>query len=201
MMLYIFRKHTNGRRRNNSSSPSPDINNADEDDEDAEEEEDEIGDLRVGKLRTNGNRLMFNNNNSNSLRPNLLEEGENGLTNGCSSDMMDISDDGGREGWDNKMQFFMGVISYAVGFGNVWRFPFLLQKNGGGAFLIPYLIMMVIEGVPLFLIELGIGQKLRTGPVGVWNAIHPYFGGCVKIYTENPEICAYICNEKGLNMH
>nr|CAD2186376.1 unnamed protein product [Meloidogyne enterolobii] len=134
LLAYGDHLKTNGRRRNNSSSPSPDINNADEDDEDAEEEEDEIGDLRVGKLRTNGNRLMFNNNNSNSLRPNLLEEGENGLTNGCSSDMMDISDDGGREGWDNKMQFFMGVISYAVGFGNVWRFPFLLQKNGGGAF-------------------------------------------------------------------
>ncbi|TMS36290.1 hypothetical protein L596_003487 [Steinernema carpocapsae] len=82
-----------------------------------------------------------------------------------------------REGWDNKMQFIMGVISYAVGLGNVWRFPYLCQKNGGGAFLIPYVIMMVLEGVPLFLIELGIGQRLRTGPVGVWNAIHPYLGG------------------------
>jgi solute carrier family 6 amino acid/orphan transporter-like 15/16/17/18/20 len=37
--------------------------------------------------------------------------------------------------------------------------------------------MMVVEGIPLFLIELGIGQRLRTGPVGVWNAIHPYLGG------------------------
>ncbi|CAD5217579.1 unnamed protein product [Bursaphelenchus okinawaensis] len=82
-----------------------------------------------------------------------------------------------REGWDNKMQFMMGVISYAVGLGNVWRFPYLCQKNGGGAFLIPYVIMMVLEGMPLFLIELGIGQRLRTGPVGVWNAIHPYLGG------------------------
>ena len=45
--------------------------------------------------------------------------------------------------------------------------------------------MMVIEGVPLFLIELGIGQKLRTGPVGVWNAIHPYFGGKQKFYLVN----------------
>uniref|UniRef100_A0A7E4UQ34 Transporter n=1 Tax=Panagrellus redivivus TaxID=6233 RepID=A0A7E4UQ34_PANRE len=82
-----------------------------------------------------------------------------------------------REGWDNKTQFLMGVVSYAVGLGNVWRFPYLCQKNGGGAFLIPYCIMMVLEGMPLFLIELGIGQRLRTGPVGVWNAIHPYLGG------------------------
>ncbi|KHJ74868.1 hypothetical protein OESDEN_25516 [Oesophagostomum dentatum] len=71
----------------------------------------------------------------------------------------------------------MGVISYAVGLGNVWRFPYLCQKNGGGAFLIPYVIMMVLLGLPLFLIELGIGQRLRTGPMGVWNAIHPYLGG------------------------
>ncbi|KAI1725571.1 sodium:neurotransmitter symporter family domain-containing protein [Ditylenchus destructor] len=53
----------------------------------------------------------------------------------------------------------------------------LLQKNGGGAFLIPYLLMMALNGIPLFLIELGIGQRLQTGPVGVWNAIHPYLGG------------------------
>ncbi|VBB27257.1 unnamed protein product [Acanthocheilonema viteae] len=82
-----------------------------------------------------------------------------------------------REGWDNKMQFLMGVISYSVGLGNVWRFPYLCQKNGGGAFLIPYCIMMFLEGTPLFLVELGIGQKLRLGSVGVWNEIHPYFGG------------------------
>uniref|UniRef100_F1LEZ8 Sodium-and chloride-dependent transporter XTRP3B n=1 Tax=Ascaris suum TaxID=6253 RepID=F1LEZ8_ASCSU len=56
-------------------------------------------------------------------------------------------------------------------------FPTCVKKNGGGAFLIPYIIMMAVEGMPLFLIELGIGQRLRTGPVGVWNAIHPYLGG------------------------
>ncbi|CAI5456363.1 unnamed protein product [Caenorhabditis angaria] len=82
-----------------------------------------------------------------------------------------------REEWANKTQFYMGVVSYAVGLGNVWRFPYLLQKNGGGAFLIPYIIMMGLGGLPLFLIELGIGQRLRTGPMGVWAAIHPYLGG------------------------
>ncbi|CAD6185523.1 unnamed protein product [Caenorhabditis auriculariae] len=82
-----------------------------------------------------------------------------------------------REEWATKTQFYMGIVSYAVGLGNVWRFPYLLQKNGGGAFLIPYVVMMILGGLPLFLIELGIGQRLRTGPVGVWSAIHPYLGG------------------------
>lgn len=46
-----------------------------------------------------------------------------------------------------------------------------------GAFLIPFLIMVIIEGAPLLLIELGIGQKLRQGSLGTWNMIHPSIGG------------------------
>jgi len=46
-----------------------------------------------------------------------------------------------------------------------------------GAFLIPFVVMLVIEGVPLFLIELGIGQRMRLGSLGVWNTIHPWLGG------------------------
>lgn len=46
-----------------------------------------------------------------------------------------------------------------------------------GAFLIPYLIALAFEGIPLFHIELAIGQRLRRGSIGVWKAISPYLGG------------------------
>ncbi|KAG5893925.1 Inactive sodium-dependent neutral amino acid transporter B(0)AT3 [Gonioctena quinquepunctata] len=51
------------------------------------------------------------------------------------------------------------------------------RKRPSGAFLIPFAIMLVLEGIPLFLIELGIGQKMRLGSLGVWNTIHPWLGG------------------------
>ncbi|KAL5022464.1 hypothetical protein ScPMuIL_001619 [Solemya velum] len=82
-----------------------------------------------------------------------------------------------RESWDNKIQYMLAVIGFAVGLGNVWRFPYLVQKNGGGAFLIPYTIMLAIEGVPIFYLELAVGQRLRKGAIGAWNEICPYLGG------------------------
>ncbi|XP_012869322.1 PREDICTED: sodium-dependent neutral amino acid transporter B(0)AT3 [Dipodomys ordii] len=89
------------------------------------------------------------------------------------------AEDGGdeRPKWDNKAQYLLSCIGFAVGLGNIWRFPYLCQTYGGGAFLIPYLIALAFEGIPLFHIELAIGQRLRRGSVGVWTAISPYLGG------------------------
>ncbi|XP_036826477.1 sodium- and chloride-dependent transporter XTRP3 [Oncorhynchus mykiss] len=85
--------------------------------------------------------------------------------------------DATRAEWDNPMQFVLACVSYAVGLGNVWRFPYLCQMHGGGGFLIPYLLMLVLLGVPLFYMELAIGQKMRLGSIGAWRAINPYLGG------------------------
>uniref|UniRef100_W5JXE3 Transporter n=1 Tax=Astyanax mexicanus TaxID=7994 RepID=W5JXE3_ASTMX len=82
-----------------------------------------------------------------------------------------------RPSWDNPMQFILACVSYAVGLGNVWRFPYLCQMHGGGGFMIPYLVMLVLEGIPLFCMELAIGQKMRLGSIGAWSAISPYLGG------------------------
>ncbi|XP_042601539.1 inactive sodium-dependent neutral amino acid transporter B(0)AT3 [Cyprinus carpio] len=82
-----------------------------------------------------------------------------------------------RPKWDNKVQYLLTCIGFAVGLGNVWRFPYLCQIYGGGAFLIPYLIALVFEGLPLLYLELAIGQSLRKGSIGVWHSISPLLGG------------------------
>uniref|UniRef100_A0A8C8A2G1 Transporter n=1 Tax=Oryzias sinensis TaxID=183150 RepID=A0A8C8A2G1_9TELE len=81
-----------------------------------------------------------------------------------------------RETWGKKIDFLLSVIGFAVDLANVWRFPYLCYKNGGGAFLVPYLFFMLIAGMPLFYMELALGQYNREGAAGVWK-ICPIFKG------------------------
>ncbi|CAO2592044.1 Sodium-dependent neutral amino acid transporter B(0)AT1 [Lemmus lemmus] len=82
-----------------------------------------------------------------------------------------------RPKWDNKTQYMLTCVGFCVGLGNVWRFPYLCQSHGGGAFMIPFLILLVLEGIPLLHLEFAIGQRLRKGSVGVWSSIHPALKG------------------------
>nr|XP_023673453.1 sodium-dependent neutral amino acid transporter B(0)AT1-like [Paramormyrops kingsleyae] len=90
---------------------------------------------------------------------------------------MEVEEAGDRPKWDNKAQYMLTCVGFCVGLGNVWRFPYLCQSHGGGAFMIPFLILLVLEGIPLLHLEFAIGQRLRKGSVGVWTAIHPYLTG------------------------
>ncbi|XP_076065864.1 sodium- and chloride-dependent glycine transporter 1-like isoform X1 [Oratosquilla oratoria] len=81
-----------------------------------------------------------------------------------------------RQRWGRQIEFILSSLSYAVGLGNIWRFPYLCYRNGGGAFLIPYAIMLMTCGMPLMFFELCLGQFGREGPITVWK-IAPLFQG------------------------
>ncbi|XP_023333623.1 sodium-dependent dopamine transporter isoform X2 [Eurytemora carolleeae] len=86
------------------------------------------------------------------------------------------TDDPERETWGSNLDFLLSIIGFAVDLANVWRFPYLCYKNGGGAFLIPYLLMLTLGALPLFYMELVLGQFHRQGPISVWR-ICPIFKG------------------------
>ncbi|XP_010900342.1 sodium- and chloride-dependent betaine transporter [Esox lucius] len=84
---------------------------------------------------------------------------------------------GNREQWSSKTEFLLTVCGNVVGLGNVWRFPYLCYKNGGGAFLVPYLLYVVLCGLPLFLLETSIGQYTQQGIVTSWRSLCPLAEG------------------------
>ena len=66
-----------------------------------------------------------------------------------------------RPQWRSRAGFILAALGSAVGLGNIWRFSYLCYKNGGGAFLIPYVIALFLVGIPLMILELGLGHKMR----------------------------------------
>ena len=77
----------------------------------------------------------------------------------------------GRVRWSSRLIFIFAAVGSAVGLGNVWRFPYLAGKYGGGAFLIPYVVMLVLMGIPLLMMEFAIGQRMQLGASGSFGKI------------------------------
>ncbi|VDP32044.1 unnamed protein product [Soboliphyme baturini] len=81
-----------------------------------------------------------------------------------------------RGSWASKVDYILSMIGYSVGLSNIWRFPYLCYQNGGGAFLIPYIICLFLCGVPLFFMEVSIGQFTSRSAATMWS-ICPLFKG------------------------
>lgn len=69
-----------------------------------------------------------------------------------------------REAWSGRTVFILAAIGSAVGLGNIWRFPYIAYENGGGAFIVPYLIALLSAGIPLLFLDYAIGHKFRGSP-------------------------------------
>ena len=86
-----------------------------------------------------------------------------------------------RQKWTSQVDYVLSLMGFAVGLGNLWRFPYLCFKNGGGAFFIPYLIFMFTCGAPLFFLESSLGQLTQNGVLKCWNLV-PLFKGFFNYY-------------------
>ena len=64
--------------------------------------------------------------------------------------------------WGSNLSFILAMIGSAVGLGNIWRYPYVLYSNGGGAFFIPYLIAILIMGIPFLILEYGVGYNFKS---------------------------------------
>lgn len=74
--------------------------------------------------------------------------------------------------YDSYYEYVLSLIGFAVGFGSFWRFPYLVYKNGGGAFLIPYFIAMFLVGIPLLYLETATGQMHQRSVPFIFSRIN-----------------------------
>jgi len=108
---------------------------------------------------------------------------------------------GSRQQWSSSMEFLMSCIAMSVGLGNVWRFPFTAYENGGAAFLIPYLIVLVLIGRPLYLLEVGLGQFCSGGSVKVWRLSPGFKGVGYGQVVASACVASYYCSLIGLSLY
>lgn len=75
--------------------------------------------------------------------------------------------------WTSKLGFILATAGAAIGLGNLWKFPYLMGRNGGFTFLIAYLIFICILGVPVMIMEMSLGRRTGHNPVQAYADIHP----------------------------
>ena len=82
-----------------------------------------------------------------------------------------------RGSWGNHIEYFLSSLGLAVGLGNIWRFPYVCYMNGGGTFLVPYCIMLFMVGLPMFFMELALGQYTGNSATKIYARLVPGLSG------------------------
>ena len=78
-----------------------------------------------------------------------------------------------RGAWGSRLAFILAASGSAVGLGNIWKFPYIVGENGGGAFVLIYLVCVFVIGTPIMLAEFTLGRKTNLNPVGAFDQIKP----------------------------
>ena len=81
--------------------------------------------------------------------------------------------DSSRGKWGSKLGFILAAAGSAIGLGNIWRFPYVAGENGGAAFVVIYILFVILIGLPVMIAELSIGRKTQKNPVGAFKTLFP----------------------------
>ncbi|MEM7283939.1 MAG: sodium-dependent transporter, partial [Pseudomonadota bacterium] len=73
--------------------------------------------------------------------------------------------------WSSKTAFILAVTGSAVGLGNVWKFPYVAGENGGGAFVLVYLVCVFVIGLPIMMSEVMLGRRGRRNPISTMDTL------------------------------
>ena len=91
------------------------------------------------------------------------------------------------ETFSSRWAIIIAGLGMAVGTGNLWRFPRIAAQNGGAAFLIPWMLFLVVWSLPLMIAEFGLGRGARRGPIGAFASLvgkrYAWMGGFVAVTT------------------
>lgn len=100
----------------------------------------------------------------------------------------------GRPVWQDRRSFILAAVGAAIGTGNVWRFPYLCFRYGGGSFLVPYFFALFVLGIPVMVLELSTGQLRQKGFVYTLHEIDPALAGVAWATVLNTFLsCVFYC--------
>lgn len=78
-----------------------------------------------------------------------------------------------REHWSGAWGLILAAAGSAIGLGNIWKFPYIVGENGGGAFVLVYLLCIAVIGAPVMICEFALGRHTQRNPVGAFKALSP----------------------------
>ncbi|XP_054009977.1 sodium-dependent nutrient amino acid transporter 1-like isoform X1 [Hylaeus anthracinus] len=124
-----------------------------------------------GAVETGHRNSAFVEDEKDRRRRSDNESGES--ISGCSTSTEEVK---ATSSWNNSIEFLLSCVAMSIGFGNIWRFPFTAYENGGGVFLIPYVIVLLLVGKPFYYLEMIMGQFSSSSSIKAWR-LSPAFVG------------------------